>query len=426
VTTPATLPRSLGTVDAVVLGLASMIGAGVFSAFAPAAAAAGSGLLIGLVIAAGVAYCNAVASAQLAAQYPTSGGTYVYGRERLGEAWGFVAGWGFVIGKTASCAAMALTFASYAVPGGSWRVRGFALASVVLLTAVNHRGITRTVALARVLVAAALLALLVAVVAMWSGGPRDHVRLSDLGSPYGILQSAGLLFFAFAGYARVATLGEEVRDPQRTIPRAIPIALALVVGVYLAVGVSSLVTAGPGVLAASATPVAKAVDAAGAAWALPVVRMGAALASLGALLGLIAGIGRTSLAMARHGDLPRWLASVHPRRQIPDHAELAVAVAVAVLVLTTDLRGAIGFSSFGVLTYYAIANASALTQPAEWRRWPRALNVAGFLGCLALVATLPVRSVAAGLVVVAVGVSGRALLRRMGLRLPQHGFRTRS
>src|SRR5262245_29886661 len=101
-----------------------MIGAGVFSAFGPAAAAAGAGLLVGLALAAGVAYCNAVASAQLAAQYPTSGGTYVYGRERLGEWYGFLAGWGFVIGKTASCAAMALTFAAYAIPGGGWSSRG--------------------------------------------------------------------------------------------------------------------------------------------------------------------------------------------------------------------------------------------------------------------------------------------------------------
>ena len=140
------------------------------------------------------------------------------------------------------------------------------------------------------------------------------------------------------------------------------------------------------------------------------VRAGAAVASLGALLALIAGIGRTALAMARSGDLPRWLGSVHPRRRVPDHAELAVAAVVAVLVLTTDLRGAIGFSSFGVLTYYAIANASAWTQDAAHRRWPRALNAAGLVGCVVLVATLPIQAVVAGVVVFAVGVAGRAVM----------------
>src|SRR3954462_6536737 len=158
-TTPRGLARRLGTSDAVVIGLGSMIGAGVFAAFAPAAEAAGSGLLLGLALAAGVAFCNATASAQLAAEYPTSGGTYVYGRERLGEWWGFVAGWGFVIGKTASCAAMAITFGSYVVPGSEWGRRAAALAAVIVLTGANLRGISRTARLARVLVGASLVAL---------------------------------------------------------------------------------------------------------------------------------------------------------------------------------------------------------------------------------------------------------------------------
>ncbi|MFL5928913.1 MAG: APC family permease [Gaiellaceae bacterium] len=413
--TPA-LARRLGTRDAVVIGLGSMIGAGVFAAFGPAAEAAGSALLIGLALAAGVAYCNAVASAQLAAQYPTSGGTYVYGRERLGEWWGFAAGWGFVVGKTASCAAMALTFASYAVGGSLRDQRAAGLLAVAALTAVNYRGITRTAGLARILVAVSVLALLVVLVAIAGSGKTDVGRLGDLpfgtGGVHGILQAAALLFFAFAGYARIATLGEEVRDPARTIPRAIPVALGLTVVLYAAVGVGALVAAGPQALAASATPIAEAVRAVDAAWAVPVVRVGATVASLGSLLALIAGLGRTSLAMARHGDLPHTLAAVHPRFAVPHHAEVAVGAVVAALVLTTDLRGAIGFSSFGVLVYYAIANASAFTQPADFRRWPRALNVAGCIACVVLVASLPLSSVATGVVVFAVGLAGRVLVRR--------------
>jgi basic amino acid/polyamine antiporter, APA family len=416
VTSTPGLARRLGTGDAVVVGLGSMIGAGVFSAFAPAAAAAGSGVLIGLALAAGVAYCNAVASAQLAAQYPTSGGTYVYGRERLGEWWGFLAGWGFVIGKTASCAAMALTVAAYAVPGREWLQRLVAVGAVLALTAVNLRGITRTAGLARILVAGSLAALAVVVAAILGsgGGTAANLSLGDLrGGAYGILQSAGLLFFAFAGYARIATLGEEVRDPLRTIPRAIPLALGITVAIYAIVGVSALLAVGSDALAASATPLATAVEGVDAAWAVPIVRLGAVVASLGALLALIAGIGRTTLAMARNGDLPHTLASIHPRSRVPDHAELLVAAAVTVLVLTTDLRGAIGFSSFGVLTYYAIANASAWTQGGEWRRWPRALNALGLAGCSVLVATLPVSAVAAGIAMLAAGLGWRlTTLRR--------------
>jgi basic amino acid/polyamine antiporter, APA family len=419
-TAPAPLARRLGTRDAVVVGLGSMIGAGVFAAFGPAARAAGSGLLVGLAVAAGVAYCNAVASAQLAAQYPTSGGTYVYGRERLGEWWGFAAGWGFVVGKTASCAAMALTFASYATGGDGVSRRIVALAAVAALTAVNYRGITRTAALSRLLVALSVLALLVVLIAIAVSGELQTAPLSDLpfgtGGAYGILQSAGLLFFAFAGYARIATLGEEVREPERTIPRAIPIALGLTVVLYAAVGVAALLAAGPRTLAASATPVAVAVRAVDAAWALPAVRAGAAVASLGSLLALVAGLGRTTLAMARNGDLPRPLGAVHDRFAVPHRAELAVGAVVSLLVLTTDLRGAIGFSSFGVLVYYAVANAAAFTQDRAHRRWPRALNVAGCAACLVLVVTLPPAAVVAGLAVLAAGLAGRALQRHRLLR----------
>jgi APA family basic amino acid/polyamine antiporter len=414
VSTGPELARRLGTRDAVVLGVGSMIGAGVFAAFAPAARAAGTGLLLGLGLAAVVAYCNATSSAQLAAQYPASGGTYLYGRERLGAWWGFLAGWGFVVGKTASCAAMALTFAAYAVPV-DWQ-RPIAVAAVLGLTAVNYRGITRTAGLTRVLVALVLVALAIAVAAALIGGTPDTTRLTtwDFGSSgwYGVLQSAGLLFFAFAGYARIATLGEEVRDPERTIPRAIPLALGIAVAVYAVIAGTLLLVLGASGIGESDAPLAAAVGAGTWAWAGPVVRVGAAAAALGALLALIAGIGRTTLAMARESDLPSWLAAVHPRHRVPHRAELVLAGIICLLVLTVDLRGAIGFSSFGVLLYYFVANVAAFTQPSDRRRWPRPLQVAGAGGCLLLVATLPWPSLTAGVAVLAVGVLYRMLRLR--------------
>ena len=410
-TTPA-LQRRLGTADAVFIGLGSMIGAGVFAAFTPAAQAAGSGLLVGLVVAALVAACNALASAQLAAAYPTSGGTYVYGREQLGPWWGFLAGWSFVIGKTASCAAMALTFASYAAPAG-WE-RPVAAVAVVALAAVNYRGVTRTAQLTRVIVVLVLVALAVAVAATASTGLPRLAELDTSGliahGPYGILQSAGLLFFAFAGYARIATMGEEVRDPSRTIPRAIVIALSITIVVYAVVAVGLLGSLGADGLAASTAPLREAATA--WPWTSPVVTVGAALASLGALLALIAGIGRTSLAMAREGDLPGWLAAVHPRFHVPHRAEAVLAVVVVALVLTVDLRGVIGFSSFGVLLYYFVANLSAFSQKREARMLPRTVFVIGAAACLTLVATLPLAAILGGLVVLAVGIGYRLIVRR--------------
>jgi len=452
-----TLARRLTTADAVVIGLFSMIGAGVFAAFGPAAravlpAGVGAALLGALALASAVAFANATSSAQLAAQYPVAGGTYFYGRERLGPWAEYLAGWGFVIGKTASCAAMALTFATYAVPDGAptWLRRVVAALAVAALASVNYRGVTRTARLGRAIVCFVLAALAVTVVVSWAGGTGGPagagVGLADqvLGSGgvaaggvasgaangatggwaavYGVLQAAGLLFFAFAGYARVATLGEEVRNPRTSIPRAITIAFLIVLGVYFVVATTLLAVLGLSGTAESGASLAAAVEAAtagpdaGASWAgwfaSPLVRAGAAAASLGALLALVAGVGRTALAMAREGDLPRVLTAVHPRFQVPHRAEVALAAIVILLVLTVDLRGAIGFSSFGVLLYYLVANLSAWTQTGEDRLYPRWLQLFGAVACVVLVAALPWVAVVSGVGVLLLGVAVRVVRLR--------------
>ncbi|MFF6773994.1 APC family permease [Streptomyces sp. NPDC012637] len=398
------LRRTLGVFDAVVIGLGSMVGAGIFAALGPAARAAGPGLLPALGVAAVVAYCNAMASARLAARYPASGGTYVYGRERLGAFWGYLAGWAFIVGKTASCAAMALTVGAYVWPAYSHAV---AVAAVVALTAVNYKGVQKSALLTRVIVAVVLAVLAAVVVAAAGAGEAGRLALDGDVPAGGVLQAAGLLFFAFAGYARITTLGEEVRDPERTIPRAVPLALGIALAVYAAVAVTVLAVLGPEGLAASPAPLADAARAAGADWLVPVVTVGAAVAALGSLLSLILGVSRTTLAMARDGHLPATLAAVHPRFRVPHHAELAVGAVVAVVAATADLRGAIGFSSFAVLVYYGIANASAWTLG----RRERPLAVLGLAGCAALAFSLPPAAVLAGLGVLAVGVVAHAVSR---------------
>ena len=401
---PSRLARRLGLFDAVTIGLGAMIGAGVFAAVGPAARAAGSGLLVGLAIAGVVAYCNATSSAELAAVYPTSGGTYVYGRERLGPFWGYLAGWAFVVGKTASCAAVALTFGAYASP--EWR-RPLAVAAVLGLTAVNSRGVQKTAWLTRVIVVVVLCALFTVVIGALFGGqasPDNVGPVTEVGGWRGILESAGLLFFAFAGYARLATLGEEVMEPARTIPRAIPLALGLTLAVYATVTVSALLAAGPRALAAAEAPLDAAVRAGSLDGLAPVVRIGGTVAALGVLLSLIVGVSRTAYAMAANRELPRWLDAVHPRHRVPHHAEIAVGGVVSAVVLVVDLRGAIGFSSFTVLTYYAIANASAWTLPRQHRRWPRWLAALGGVGCVVLAFTLPTAGVVGGAAVLVAGV----------------------
>ena len=405
------LARRLTVTDAVIIGLGAMLGAGIFAAPGPAAAVAGPWLLVGLALAAVVAYANATSSAQLAALYPEAGGTYVYARKRLGDYWGFLAGWSFVVGKTASLAAMALTFGSYVAEG---LARPLGLGAVVALTAVNYRGVTKTARLTRVIVALVLASLVVVVAAALAGGhPSPANLMSDLpGGVWGVFQSAGLLFFAFAGYARLATLGEEVRDPQVTIPRAIPIALGIVVGVYAVVLAAVLLTIGAPGMARTSAPLAAAVEASRWSSLAPVVRVGAAVAAAGVLLSLLAGISRTTLSMARRRELPRFLDAVHSTHRTPHRAEVTAAVLVCVVVLVADLRGAIGFSSFAVLTYYALANASAWRLTASERRWPRWLAGLGVVLCLLLAVTLPLIAVVGGVVLLAVGSLGWLVARR--------------
>jgi APA family basic amino acid/polyamine antiporter len=400
---PSRLSRKLDTFDAVVIGLGSMIGAGVFAVVSPAAQVAGAGLLLAMLIAALVAYCNATSSAQLAALYPESGGAYIYGRRRLGALWGFLAGWGFVVGKLASCAAMALTFASYAAP--QW-MRPLAIAAVLVMTTVNYFGIQKTAMLTRAIVIVVLASLATVIATTLYGGQIEPERLLPLTGtgPYGVLQAAGLWFFAFAGFARLATLGEEVVDPRRTIPRAIPLALGITLLVYAAVAVTAVLAVDLETLAGAAAPLAAAVEAGGLPGWSPVVRVGATVASLGVLLSLVVGVSRTAFSMAANRDLPHFFAAVHPRHRVPHRAELAVGLLVALAVALVDLRSAIGFSSFTVLTYYAVTNAAALRLDASERRWPRWVAIAGLAGCAILALSLPLRSVLAGAAVLVIGV----------------------
>jgi APA family basic amino acid/polyamine antiporter len=310
-----------------------------------------------------------------------------------------------------------------------------AVGAVVVLTAVNYTGIQRAAWLTRLIVALVIgvLAVVVAVcfagsaavtavaagpasvvgaagpvpfvgpaVAAATAGPASGIVAGSVtGTGFvGVVRAAALLFFAFAGYARIATLGEEVRDPARTIPRAIPLALGITLVVYAAVAVALLRTLGTRRLAGSAAPLADAVRAAGVPALVPLVTVGAAVAALGSLLALILGVSRTTLAMARDHHLPGALAAVHPRFEVPHRAELAVGAVVAITAAVADLRAVIGFSSFGVLCYYAIANASAWTLATRWR----VVSAVGLAGCLLLAVLLPLSSVISGVAVLGVGI----------------------
>lgn len=396
------------------LGLGAMLGAGVFTAFTPAARAAGGWLLLALVLAAVVATCNAVSSADLAANYPQSGGAYVYAGQLLGRWPARLAGVAFVVGKTSSAAAAAGTLGAYVAPRHPLPV---ALGAVALFTAVNVAGVRKTVALTWALVVLVLAVLAAVVVAGLAGGPVDGHGTGGLsgaeappsGGPLGVLTAAGLLFFAFAGYARLATLGEEVRDPHRTLRLAIPLALGAALLVYFAVALTLLIRLGADRLAIEPAPLAALVSQ--TPWLVLAVRLGAGVAVASALLSVLVGVSRTTLAMARGGDLPAPLAHVG-RRDTPWPADIAGGAVAALIAVLAGPAAAIALSACCVLVYYAAANAAALRLPRQRRRWPPWTAWLGLALCCLLAATLPPPQVLITLVVLTVGTALTALIAR--------------
>ena len=389
------LKRTLGPVGAAGIGVASMVGAGAFYVWAPAAALAGSLLWVSLIIAGAIALLNALVVAQLALHNPVSGGAYRYGRTYINPRAGFLAGWFFLVGKTASAAAISAIAARYLWPDNPTLV---AVALLAVFALANISGL-RTTAAISLLIAVLVLGFLITLLAGATGA--GEFSLSFAGeSGWGVFQAAGLMFFAFAGYARMATLGEEVKNPEKVLPRVIVITLLGVLALYAAIAFVTLGLVGPDRLARSEAPLVDIAPEALAPWVVGV----AVLASLGSLAAILAGLSRTSMAMAQEGDLPRELGVVWERTSSPAVAELVMALGAIVAVIVVDPVWLVGASSSAVLSYYAIAHASAIKQPESERILPVATPWVGLVGCLALVATLPWPSLVTGGVIFLIGL----------------------
>lgn len=400
------LQRRLGIPAATAIGVASMLGAGIFFVWAPAAGDAGAGILIALPVAAAVAALNALSTTRLAMAHPVSGGAYAYGRAELGPLPGFIAGVLFLVGKTASVAAIASIAGAYLWPEFA---RPIAVAAVVVLGIVNATGI-RSTAVVSTIIAGAVVAVLVTVLivtAVQGAGapPRSPVALT--GGPFGVLQAAALIFFTFAGYARIATLGEEVRDPGRTLPRAVIAALAVVLLLSAATATVLLLRLGAHALATSSSPLADAVGPG----AETVIRITAAVACLGSLLSVLAGLSRTSLAMARDGELPGRLARISERTATPVIAELVVAIVGVAAVLLLDPARLVGVSACAVLGYYAVAHLAAIGRARRLATRVPLLPCLGLLGCAALALSTPWQAIVGVAVLALAAVGVRALVR---------------
>lgn len=396
------LRRELGVFGATMMGLGAIVGTGIFVSVGIAAGIAGPAVVVAIAIAAGVASCNALSSAQLAASHPVSGGTYEYGYEYLRPSVGFTAGWMFLCAKSASAATAALGVGGYLLHAlgesepGRWAVTAVGGGVVVAVTLVVASGIRLSNVANVAIVSVTLLSLLIFVLAglplAWARGAENLGRFAGTQAADAfwpaLLQGTALMFVAYTGYGRIATLGEEVREPRRTIPRAIILTLLVSMALYLAVGAVAVAAVGAAALGGStgteAAPlevVARELAWPGAAYVLAV---GAVTAMLGVLLNLILGLSRVLLAMGRRRDMPSVVGRLNRERTTPLAAVVVSGGIVLALALLGDVKTTWSFSAFTVLLYYAITNLAALALPARHRLYPRWISVLGLLACLFL------------------------------------------
>jgi len=423
----AALARVVGVPGAVLMGLGSILGTGLFVSIGIAAGVTGASVVLAVALAALVATFNGLSSAQLAAAHPVSGGTYAYGYRYLSPPLGFTAGWMFLCAKSASAATAALGFAGYVLTGfgvesDAARV-GLGVGIVALLTAVVAGGMQRSNRANAVIVSITLAMLVVFVVVglpvAWSDGvatARDFFDVDENGIT-GLLHGTALMFVAYTGYGRIATLGEEIKDPRRSIPRAIITTLIVTMVLYVAVAAVAVAVLGaPGLAEATRTAGAPLEVAAqrfgvpGLAW---LVAFAAITAMAGVLLNLLLGLSRVMLGMARQRDLPVWLAVVDPRQQSPRRAVVVTGALIAGLVMIGSVKTTWSFSAFTVLVYYALTNLSALRLPPEDRRFPQLVPWLGLLSCLGLAFWVEPVIWAAGLGVILAGLAWFAVAKRM-------------
>lgn len=408
------LLRNLTLKDAVGIGLGAIIGAGIFVVTGVAAGVSGPAFIIGLLIAGVVATFNALSSAQLASKYPQSGGTYEYGYILINPTFGFSAGWMFLISKLSAAGVVAIGFGSYfhqLIPEVSPIT--FSVMAVVLLTSANYYGVKKAGALNLIIVSVTVLSLFYLI---YSGIPEVKPENFKPFAPFGlsgIAEAAALLFFAFTGYARIATLAEEVANPKKTIPRAIIFTTIAAIILYTAISVVGIGVIGTENMAKTSAPIQAVANALTTPGISVIVTIGASTAMLGVLLSQVLGISRMMLAMGRRKDLPLAFQKIHNRYRVPHVGILFTGVIILLLVFFGTFEFIVRSATFTILLYYSITNIAAIKQPKEDRRYGKLVPVLGLIGCLAMSISLPFNVIVSGLGLLLIGFMLRWVIRSL-------------
>ncbi len=410
------LKRVLGLNDAIGVGLGAIIGAGIFVVTGVAAGVSGASFIVGLMIAGLIASFNGLSSAQLAAVYPQSGGTYEYGYQLLNPSFGFSAGWMFLISKLSAAGIVAIGFGSYffqLVP--IFSPLTYSIAAVVILTIANLVGIRKAGMVNLIIVLVTLLSLIYFVV-----GGIGSVKASNFTpfAPFGVMgiaESTAILFFAFTGYARIATLAEEVVEPKKTIPRAVIVTIISAIVLYAAVSVVATGAIGAEGMAQSKSPLQVASNAMAAPGISTIITIGASTAMLGVLLSQILGISRMLLAMGRRNDLPHFFEKIHSKTAVPHIGILITSAVILAITVLGTFEFVVRAATFTILLYYSITNIAAIRQPNQQQLYSKAIPYLGLVGCIAMSISLPLNVVVSGIALLAIGFAVRYLVKRFSV-----------
>ncbi|MGH7885841.1 MAG: APC family permease [Thermodesulfobacteriota bacterium] len=415
------LPRQIGKFSALMIGLGSIIGTGAFVSIGIAAGISERYLLISIFFAFLLALCNGISSAQLAANHPVSGGTYEYGRKYINNFFGFISGWVFVFAKCASAAAASLTFGGYLTSALGLKEELlpvlFALIIILLISVILLYGIKKTTLVNNIIVFMSLGALLIFIVL----GALTFILMKNDLTTFNtekvfsneeifknVLYSTAVMFVAFTGYGRIATLGEEVVEPRKNIPKVIFITLFVAFILYSLIALISTKLIGYTQFSTAATreiapliAVSEKFIFKSSTW---IVAAGAFFAITGVLLNLLLGISRVIFAMGRNGDLPGFLSRVSPKRRTPVYSILASSFIIGIFVFLSDIKTTWSFSAFTVLIYYGITNLAALRLSKKERFYPKSISTIGLFFCFLIAFYIEFDVVKKGLILLAAGI----------------------
>lgn len=392
----------LSLFDAVNISLGSIIGAGIFVILGAAAAVAGPGLVVSVLIAAAVSLLTGLAAAGLSRMFPRSGGVYLFARETLSGSLGFLVGWVWLFSNVVSGATVAVGFAHYLtfffprVPTAAGVLLVVAAATLIQLGGAKESSRFNNV----------LVVFKIAILVFFSVAALLHFRGSNFrpfmpfGLP-GIWAGAATIFFAYAGFARVAIVADEIEEPRKNVPRATLLSIGISSLIYLLVAGAAVGVAGARLLASSGSPLADALGSLGLGFGARLVALGGLAAAGTVALASVLGISRLAQVMARDGELPAVVGRSSGREGVPRNAILLGGAAMLALAFSADLPHIAYISSFSLLLYYAALNLSGLKVLKGGLRGAAGL---GFLSCLVLMFHLPLRAWLVGGAVVASGL----------------------